>query len=85
MLEAGWRVVSTDREESWEFGDSPFYGLEREGRMIELEYYEYGQLVAYRIEKSQDDSDQPESESIFSIPESTIASAAEAFRAQGRV
>ncbi len=85
MLEAGWHVVSTDPEESWEFGDAVFYDLEREGTMIELEYYEHGQLLAYRIEKSQDDGDQPESESIFSIPESNTASAAEAFRAHGWV
>ncbi|HSH62025.1 MAG TPA: hypothetical protein VK988_20730 [Acidimicrobiales bacterium] len=31
MLEAGWHVVATVREESWEFGDSVFYDFERDG------------------------------------------------------
>lgn len=81
LLEAGWLLISTNSEESWEFGDSVFYDLEREGTMIELEYYEHGQLVAYRAEESEPDD--PESASIFSLPESSKESAAEAFRAHG--
>lgn len=47
LLERGWVLVSTERDVSWEHGDSVFYDLEREGLVIELEYYEQGDLVAY--------------------------------------
>ena len=47
MLDAGWMLVSTDRDESMEYGDSVFYDLERDGTVIELECFEHGQLVAY--------------------------------------
>lgn len=38
LLDAGWELVSTEREDSWEFGDSVFWDLERDGVCIELEY-----------------------------------------------
>lgn len=83
MRDAGWQLISTEREESWEFGDSVFYDLQREGEVIELEYYSHGTLVAYRMDEGDEGSDDPESGSIFSIPDSTAASARAAFRACG--
>lgn len=47
LLASGWVLVSTERDVSSEHGDSVFYDLEREGVVIELEYYEHGDLVAY--------------------------------------
>ena len=78
MIDAGWRLVSTARDESWEFGDSVFYDLERDGRLIELEYYEHGQLVAYEVDDAQDAD---EESTIFVIPDSSAMSSLEAFRA----
>src|SRR4051794_11840357 len=42
LFAAGWKLVSTETDESWEFGDSAFYDLERGSECIELEYYEHG-------------------------------------------
>jgi len=55
LLDAGWRVVATETEESWEHGDSVFWDLEREGELIELEYYDDGQLVAYPMGEGGDE------------------------------
>ena len=81
LLEAGWQLVSTDRDESWEYGDSVFWDLERDGRVIELEYYEHGQLVLYPTNEAApaDDVTEP----VFSIHGSSPASALEALRTHG--
>ena len=79
MLDAGWRLVDTLHEESWEYGDSVFYDLERDGSVVELEYYEHGQLVAYPVVEEPVEDAEP----FFSIHGSTEASALDAFRRQG--
>lgn len=82
MLDAGWRLFSTDQEESWRYGDSVFYDLERDGLRVELEYYEHGQLVAYPLlEEPDDDVTEP----IFSIHDSTPESALREFLTHGFV
>lgn len=83
MLDAGWRLVSTEQEESWEHGDSVFYDLERGDEAVELEYYEHGQLVAYPMLEEPPDGDV--TEPVFSIYDSTADSALEAFREHGWV
>jgi hypothetical protein len=40
LLAAGWVRNDTDQEESWEYGDSVTYGLERSGVSIFVELYE---------------------------------------------
>jgi hypothetical protein len=50
MLDAGWAVVDTDQDESWEYGNSVAFDLERDGVTMELEYFEHGQLIAYPLD-----------------------------------
>lgn len=85
MRDAGWRLFSTEREESWKYGDSVFYDLVRDGVQVqvELEYYEHGQLVAYPMFEEVDDGDV--SEPFFSIYDSTPESALQAFVEHGFV
>lgn len=84
LLEAGWTLTSTDREESWEFGDSVFYDLERDGLILNLEYYEHGQLVAYPVADSASEDEGPEqAEPTFSIDDSTPENTPRAFEANG--
>lgn len=83
MVDAGWRVVATSREDSWEFGDSVSCELERSGDMIELEYYENGQLVGYSIVDTENVDQDPGAESSFSVADSTTVAALEAFRGCG--
>jgi hypothetical protein len=80
-LDAGWRVVSTDRDESWEFGDSGFFDLEREGTVVELEYYEHGQLVAYTI----GDAEQAEEVSEPSASRPGRSASTQAYTTRGRL
>jgi hypothetical protein len=81
LLDAGWTLVSTDREESSGFGDSVFYDLERDDVTIELEYYEHAQLVAYPV--GDDEKDDEITEPLFTIAESTLESSRTAFMEQG--
>lgn len=80
LLDAGWRLVATEQEDSWEYGDSVFYDLERNGVTVELEYYEHGQLVAYPMGEEPEDG---VTEPLLSIPASTPTQAEEAFVALG--
>lgn len=84
LLDAGWRLVSTDRDVSREYGDSVFWDLEREGQTVELEYYEHGQLVAYPVSDSDDGNDDGEpTPAYFAIPDSTVDNSRAAFADQG--
>lgn len=47
LLAGGWSLFSTETDEGGMYGYSVFYDLERDGVLIELEYYERGDLVAY--------------------------------------
>ena len=81
LLDAGWQLVDTLQEESWEYGDSVFYDLERDGVVVELEYYEHGQLVLYPTNDAAPDDEV--TEPVFSIHGATPATALEAFQASG--
>lgn len=84
LLNAGWALAGTDREESSEHGDSVFYDLERDGTVLNVEYYEHGQLVAYPVEAHPQDEEDPEpTEPFFSIYDSTLGSSRLAFEEQG--
>lgn len=81
LTAAGWRHIGTDSDHSWEYGNSVFWDLERDGVVIQLEFYDHGQLVAYPVsEWAQDDE---LAEPYFSIHRSTVESSREAFEAQG--
>ena len=60
-----------------------FFDLEREGTVVELEYDEHGQLVAYPI--GDEDADDEASEWLFSIPASTPEAARSEFQKHGWV
>jgi len=75
-------VVSTEREESGEFGDSVFVDLERDGLSIELEYYEHGQLVGYAVDEASSGEEDLDTEPYFSAPESTADLARSAFASE---
>lgn len=81
MLDAEWEHTSTESDQSWEYGNSLFWTLERGGLVVELEYYEHGQLVAYPVTEEPDDVEN--AEPYFSIMESTIGSSRAAMAAQG--
>lgn len=84
LLNAGWTLSGTDRDESWEYGDSVFYDIERDGTIVNIEYYEHGQLVAYPVEEGAADDDGSEpAEPYFSIDDSTPESSRLAFENQG--
>ena len=70
LLNAGWALTGTDRDESWEHGDSVFYDLERDGTTLNMEYYEHGQLIAYPVDERSQDVEDP-AEPFFSIYDST--------------
>lgn len=81
LTAAGWNHIGTDSDHSWEYGNSLFWDLERDGVVIQLEFYDHGQLVAYPVsEKAQDDD---LAEPYFSIHRSTVESSREAFEAKG--
>lgn len=82
LLDAGWQVTGTDRDESWEYGDSVFLQLTRSGGTIELEYYDHGQLVAYPVTSPHEEPDE-EAEPFFSIVDATHERARLEFAAQG--
>jgi hypothetical protein len=86
LLNAGWALARTDRDESWEYGDSVVYDLERDGAILNIEYYDHGQLVAYPVEEhAQDDEDcdSDPAEPLFWIDDSTPESSRLAFEEQG--
>lgn len=83
LLDAGWVLTGTEREESWEFGDSVFYDLQRGTTVLNIEYYEHGQLVAYPVEERPDDWDGEAEEPYFSIADPTPASTRSAYEEQG--
>jgi hypothetical protein len=83
LLDAGWILTGTEQEESAEFGDSVFYGLQRGTTVLNIEYYEHGQLVAYPVEERPADWDGEPEEPYFSIHDSTPASSRSAFEEQG--
>jgi hypothetical protein len=84
LLNAGWALTGKDRDESWEYGDSVFCDLERDGAILNIEYYEHGQLVAYPVEEhAQDDEDPEPAAPFFSIDKSTPESSRLAFEEQG--
>lgn len=83
LLDAGWILTEPVREESREFGDSVFYDLQRGTTVLNIEYYEHGQLVAYPVEERPDDWDGEPEEPYFSIDDSTPASSRSAFEEQG--
>ena len=81
MLDVGWTLVSTDRDESTKYGDSVFYDLEREGTVVELEFYDHGrELVAYPISGANPDD---ETERFFSIDSTTVESSHRALGKMG--
>ena len=81
MFAAGWKLVGTETDESWEYGDSAFYDLERGADCIELEYYEHGQLVAYRNDNATHDGEEMP-EPYFVLAEVNGAELIELYRAQ---
>lgn len=83
LLDAGWILTGTEQEESAEFGDSVFYDLQRGTTLLNIEYFEHGQLVAYPVEEHPDDWDGDPEEPYFSIYDSTPASSRSAFEEQG--
>ncbi|MGY6499924.1 MAG: hypothetical protein ACXIVQ_03360 [Acidimicrobiales bacterium] len=60
LFDAGWALTSTDADSSSEHGDSVFYGLERGGVTIELEYFDHGRLVGYPVDPEKDDDEPTE-------------------------
>lgn len=84
LLNAGWTLTGPDRDESWEYGDSVFYDLERNGTILNVEYYEHGQLVVYPVAEQVPDEDESErTEPLFSIDDSTPENSRHAFEEQG--
>ena len=83
LLQAGWTVTGTDREASVEFGDSVFYDLRRGSTVLNIEYYEHGQLVAYPGGEMPHAQDGEPTDPFFSIYDSTPASSRAAFDEQG--
>ena len=59
LLPAGWRVVEDYTEESWEYGDSVAYDLQRADERIEVELYEDGQIDVWRLGESDEGDDEP--------------------------
>lgn len=84
LIAAGWHVIATGNDESWEFGDSVHRDYERQGERIELEYYEHGELVAYPLTDAPV-GDEEGSAALFSVPASTSETAAAAFKERGWV
>lgn len=80
LLDAGWVLAYTESDQGWD-GDSLFWGLERDGVTIELEYYDQGRLVAYPV--SERDPDDELAEPYFSIVDSTVESSRAAFETHG--
>jgi hypothetical protein len=75
-------LVGTERDVSWEHGDLVFYDLSREGLVIELEYYEHGELVAYPMDEAapkEGDSTVP----FFVLEAPTVEECRAAFLAEG--
>lgn len=84
LLDAGWLLTGRESEESWEYGDSVFYDLERGTTHLNLEYYEHGQFVAYPNEpRPEEEWDGDPTEPYFSIYDSTSATCRSAFEEQG--
>lgn len=82
LLGDGWILTEPGREESCEFGDSVFCNLQRGTTVLNIEYYEHGQLVAYPVEERRDDWDGESEEPYLSIDDSTPASSRSAFEEQ---
>jgi len=80
LIDAGWVLAYTESDQSWQYGNSMFWGLERDRVTIELEYYDHGQLVAYPV--SERDPADELAEPYFSITKSTVESSRAAFAAQ---
>jgi hypothetical protein len=80
LLDAGWILIETVEEASWEYGDSVFWVLERAGEGIDLEYYDHGQLVVYPSEPAGDDEP---TMPLFAVDDATIGRCRDAFHAQG--
>ena len=59
LLDAGWTLTETLRDDSGEEGrsNSVYYGLERDGERIGLEYFEEGLLDVYLNEPIDIDED----------------------------
>lgn len=83
LLHAGWTVTGTDREASSEFGDSVLYDLRKGATVLNIEYYEHGQLVAYPGGEMPDEQEGEPTNPFFSIIDSTPASSRAAFEEQG--
>lgn len=70
LLDAGWRREGWNEEDSWEYGDSVSYELERAGEQIELELelYEHGHIDVCRNEVEQEvDLDEEPTGALFHL------------------
>lgn len=56
LLASGWKIVERHQEESWEHGDSVMVDLRRGEEAIELEYYDYDDLMVWAMD---DEADNP--------------------------
>lgn len=85
LREAGWRPIEDYAEESWEFGDSVAYDLERADKRMEVELSEDGRIDVYRLasEQGSDPNAEP-SEPLFVLYlDEAEASRREAFGREG--
>lgn len=82
LIDAGWVLVGTDRDGDGVFGDSVFFDLEREGEVIELEYYDIeGDLVAWPLDELEDADES--NECTFWLVGPDVDACVEAFRHEG--
>jgi hypothetical protein len=84
LLGAGWLVERADNDDSWEFGDSVSYELERSAVRIEVDLYADGSILGYDLDQPSDVDEDPPPDPVFSLPggastEDVVA----AFRGQG--